>query len=501
MRKGKNSFGIILLIGVLVGGFVQPVKAATLRTIVFPVLGSTSYRDDFGDPRVGHTHEGNDIFGVKMQPLVAAVDGTARFVAYPQPSYGWYISIEDSEGYTYRYLHINNDTPGTDDGLGGAMNAYAPGMERGWAVKRGQLIGYMGDSGNAERTSTHLHFEIRGPDGVAVNPFRSLGAATRITRTAQPAVQSWEMLPFDRLHVGSNIAAGEFFPEYTGEEIVVGAAAGSPPQILVLANTGKPLTSVFLPLTGFRGGVDVAVGDLDADGENEIIAGLGAGSKPRVFVLNRHGVILKQFDAYDPRFTGGIKVSAADLDGNGAAEIITGAGRGGGPTVHTFSMSGELLSSFHAYTPRFRGGIDVAGLNASPLEPGWIVTTPGPGGGPDVRAYRQDGTLFSSFFSGETTFRGGLRVAAAFDEATETRTIFTVPAERGHGELRSFSLGGTPGDVWDVYEKWWVGGYDVAVMDQTILASTTSKNRRGSISQVRWQSPGSCFFENFCFSF
>jgi hypothetical protein len=91
--------------------------------------------------------------------------------------WGYAVTIRGSDGYTYHYLHINNDTPGTDDGQGGVENAYAPRIKRGVRVSRGELIGWMGDSGNAESAGHHLHFEIRKPDGTAIDPYPSLLAA------------------------------------------------------------------------------------------------------------------------------------------------------------------------------------------------------------------------------------------------------------------------------------------------------------------------------------
>ncbi len=109
------TLGIMIFLGGL--GF-RSVQAADVRDIVFPVLWGASYSDDFGAPRIGHTHEGNDLFAPKHTPLLAAVDGEAH-VAWPQPSYGYSISIHGDDGYDYWYIHINNDRPGTDDGLGG----------------------------------------------------------------------------------------------------------------------------------------------------------------------------------------------------------------------------------------------------------------------------------------------------------------------------------------------------------------------------------------------
>lgn len=169
-----------LLALALVAPSLVPLSArAEVRPITFPVLGEFSYRNDFGEPRGGGTraHEGIDIVADKMTPVVAAVDGVITFIAIPQASWGYSITIRDAEGYSYRYLHLNNDTPGTDDGAGGVQYAYAEGLNRGSRVTRGQVIGWVGDSGNAESTVSHLHFEIATPSREPINPYDSLFAA------------------------------------------------------------------------------------------------------------------------------------------------------------------------------------------------------------------------------------------------------------------------------------------------------------------------------------
>jgi hypothetical protein len=154
--------------------------AQVIRNIVFPVASDYTYRDDFLEPRGGGTrqHQGNDIIAPKMTPLLAVTDGVISFVAIPEARWGYEIEIQDDEGYRYDYLHVNNDTPGTDDGLGGTANAYAPGIMRGVRVSRGAVIGWVGDSGNAEDTVPHLHFEMHDPNNTVVNPFPTLNAAS-----------------------------------------------------------------------------------------------------------------------------------------------------------------------------------------------------------------------------------------------------------------------------------------------------------------------------------
>lgn len=156
-----------------------------VRKIIFPVNGENHFSDSFGDPRSdGREHLGTDIIADKHTPLLSAVDGRVTFMPTYEPSWGYAIYINDEEDYSYRYLHINNDTPGTDDNQGGLKYAFAPGLSRGSEVKAGQLIGWVGDSGNAESVGAHLHFEIWTPDigssgREPINSYPSLIAATK----------------------------------------------------------------------------------------------------------------------------------------------------------------------------------------------------------------------------------------------------------------------------------------------------------------------------------
>lgn len=149
--------------------------------IIFPVQGGAVFGDDFGDPRSGgRTHEGNDLLAAKMTPILAARGGRIVSADMIEPSYGYMISLAGDDGYKYSYLHINNDTPGTDDDLGGPQFAYAPGIQVGTQVTQSQHIAWVGDSGNAEATVAHLHFEIRLPDDTAIDPYPYLDAALKI---------------------------------------------------------------------------------------------------------------------------------------------------------------------------------------------------------------------------------------------------------------------------------------------------------------------------------
>jgi peptidoglycan hydrolase-like protein with peptidoglycan-binding domain len=148
--------------------------------LVFPVVGEYSYGDWFWAPRPGGFHHGHDVFADKMTPVVAVASGTVLRVngstspAHLNPERCCTIVILHDDGWQSFYIHLNNDTPGTDDGRGWGI---APGILPGSPVDAGDHIGWVGDSGNAETTPPHLHFELRDPDGIPVNSFASLRAA------------------------------------------------------------------------------------------------------------------------------------------------------------------------------------------------------------------------------------------------------------------------------------------------------------------------------------
>lgn len=143
----------------------------------FPQLDEqTEFVDSWGEARSGgRRHRGVDLMGTKMAPVVAVLDGVVETIRKGGIS-GYYIRIEHADNISSWYMHLNNDSPGSDDGQGAPEFAFADGLAVGDAVEAGQLIGYVGDSGNAEGSGPHTHFELH-IDGRAVNPYPYLRAA------------------------------------------------------------------------------------------------------------------------------------------------------------------------------------------------------------------------------------------------------------------------------------------------------------------------------------
>jgi hypothetical protein len=183
-----------LILVIILAGNLSPLYAEEpVIPIVFPVAGSATFTDTYGAPRNNaRSHEGIDIMAAKMTPVLAAVDGIVDWLNDGSQNNSYLLLLRGEDGNDYLYLHLNNDTPGTDDGLGGSKYAYAPGLQNGDRVRAGEVIAYVGDSGNAEDVQPHLHFEIHlGGYKNPINPFPSLLSAIKTELFHDTLPTSW----------------------------------------------------------------------------------------------------------------------------------------------------------------------------------------------------------------------------------------------------------------------------------------------------------------------
>jgi hypothetical protein len=168
----------------------------------------------------------------------------------------------------------------------------------------------------------------------------------------------------DGVRVGSTDVNGDGYADIIG-----GAGPGSTPTVQVFDGaSGNPLTTLQAYPAGFAGGVFVAGGDVTGDGFGDIITGAGEGGGPHVRVWNGTTYVEHfGFFAFDPTFTGGVRVGSSDLNRDGFAEILTSVGPGGAPQVKVFDgASIAPLADFMAYDASFTGGVFSAGNGPMP---------------------------------------------------------------------------------------------------------------------------------------
>jgi hypothetical protein len=196
----------------------------------------------------------------------------------------------------------------------------------------------------------------------------------------------------------------------------VGSGAGTPATVRVMdASTGSERFVIRPFVASFLGGVTTAVADVNADGTDDIIVAAGPGGGPHVKVFN--GLTSQEmysFYAYAPNFGGGVWLAGGDIDGDGYADIVTGAGAGGAPHVRAFSGRNLAeIASFYAFDTSITSGVRVAAGDFNGDRIADIAAATGAGVASQVATF-SGRTLapLSRLAPFESTFLGGVFLAA-----------------------------------------------------------------------------------------
>jgi hypothetical protein len=213
-------------------------------------------------------------------------------------------------------------------------------------------------------------------------------------------------------------------------DLIVGTGPGVPAQVRVLDGVTQAVLAVLTPFGSFTGGVYVATGDVTGDGLADVIVTPDQTGGPRVVVYTAAGFtqVASFFGIDDPNFFGGVRAAAADMNGDGRADIVVAAGFGGGPRVAFFDGTTisspnpkKLTGDIFVFEQSLRNGVFVAAGDMDGDGKADLIVGGGPGGGPrvlalsgaDLMAGKADGSkVLANFFAGDDANRGGVHVAA-----------------------------------------------------------------------------------------
>lgn len=261
-----------------------------------------------------------------------------------------------------------------------------------------------------------------------------------------------------------NIAVGDVDGDSI-DEVVTGAGYGGGPHVRILDIDGHVKSQFFAFEKLSRSGVNIALGDIDGDKKYEIIAGAGKKSKPLVKIFSSDGKLIGSFMAYAENFLGGVNVASGDINGDGKDEIITGPGQGGGPHIRIFDFKGGLIGQFFAFNRDSRSGamVSVGDMNNDIYDE--IVATPAGNASPLVRIFRPTNYgIISEFFAFDPGFFYGVYTTVGDVDNDGENEIVAGAGIGGNAFIRIFKWDGTFKKQILAQPDFYKGGVRVSVM-------------------------------------
>lgn len=210
------------------------------------------------------------------------------------------------------------------------------------------LVGLLFKSANAEAIASFVVASARQGGGLQIKILDLEGRLQKSFFVLQDFV------------FGANVACGDVDGDQKQEIVIAPRLGGS--QIQIFSDDGKakyPSFNAFGKI--FYGGMDVALGDLDSDGKDEIIVGAGNGGSSQIKIFDFLGKEKSSFFAISKNFHNRITLAVEDVDRDGKREIIVGTGEGGRSLVRIFKSNGKSeIIQYLPFPADFRGGVEVA---------------------------------------------------------------------------------------------------------------------------------------------
>lgn len=275
-----------------------------------------------------------------------------------------------------------------------------------------KFIGKLG-AGRLDVTSSLLAAQAtQGQEKYGILLFNDSTNKGQIKIVTPKGVVKAKFSTFDNLNI--NVASGDFNGDGK-KEIAVTPQGLASSEVRIYQTNGKLLTKFLAYESKFTGGVNLAGGDIDGNGVEELVMVPAYNRRAEIKIMNKNFKLQTSWLAYPANYLGGANLSVADLNGDGKAEIATVPASGTGAQVKVFSSGGKLIYQWFAFEPQLKGGFKIAAINsysslsANPI----IAIASGKDMLPYVKIFTPDGRLQNSWLAYNFNFDKGINIAGA----------------------------------------------------------------------------------------
>ncbi len=252
------------------------------------------------------------------------------------------------------------------------------------------------------------------------------------------------------------------------DEIILAAGANQIPEIKILDRKGKLLSKFLAADKNFRGGLSLAVSDMDGNGYADILVAQASKGSSEIKIFDYKGRIQKSFFAVSKNWRGGLNLAVGDIDGRGDQEVAVSYGAGQEPRILLFSSDYKLIGNFLAYEKKFKGGVNIVISNINGRadhNKSEIIVSPGKGREPQLKIFDNRGNLKKQFLAYGKNWQGGFNINAGDINNDGISEIITGAYPGAAPHIRIFNNNGTLLESFYAYEESFNGGVNIGIMN------------------------------------
>jgi hypothetical protein len=240
---------------------------------------------------------------------------------------------------------------------------------------------------------------------------------------------------------GVNVASGDVNGDGLNE-IVVTAGRNEKSLIRIFNNKLELIREFQAYADNFTKGFKIAVAKLYPNQPAVILTAPNEGGGPHIRIFNGQGIIISQFFAFDSTVYSGVNISAGDLNKDGQLEIVAGSGYQSEPKIKIFDNYGHFIREFLVYDKNVKSGVSVLAFDINNDSLAEIITSPYMDALAEVKIYNAEGILLNKFNAYPTDYKGGINLTAGDIDNDKNSEIIIGPRFGLESQIKFFTPDG-----------------------------------------------------------